>query len=178
MFNLFNLAAETCELSFVSLSYTVSEDVGSVDVCVKIAGLPSGGLAAHLAVELVFMDSTKTSRFCISGIHVHTLLHALFSGINDDYDPSSTSVVFEAGLTGDGCIQCLSIAIVNDTVYEGDDQRFSVMGGNVGLGCVFSADNTATVYITENPEDGTLLLLLLQYISKIEITYIAEATAL
>ncbi len=28
--------------------------------------------------------------------------------------------------------------------------------GNVGLGCVFSADNTATVYITENPEDGTL----------------------
>ncbi len=79
-------------------------------------------------------------------------------GINDDYDPLGTSVVFEAGLTGD-CIQCLSIAIVNDTVYEGDDQWFSVVGSNVGLGCVFSADNTATVYITENPEDGTLLLL-------------------
>ncbi len=75
-------------------------------------------------------------------------------GINDNYDPLGTSVVFEAGLTGDGCIQCLSIAIVNDTVYEGDDQWFSVMGGNVSLGCVFSVDNTATVYITENLEDG------------------------
>ncbi len=86
-------------------------------------------------------------------------MHALFSGINNDYDPSSTSVVFEAGLTGDGCIQCLDIAIVNDTIYEGDDQWFSVIGGNVGLGCIFSADDTATVYIMENPEDGTLLLL-------------------
>ncbi len=80
-------------------------------------------------------------------------------GINDDYDPLGTFVVFEAGLTGDGCIQCLSIAIVNDTVYEGDNQWFSVVGSNVDLGCVFSADDTATIYIMENPEDGTLLLL-------------------
>ncbi len=41
----------------------MSEDVGSVDVCVRTTGLPSGGLSAELAVELVFMDSTKTSKF-------------------------------------------------------------------------------------------------------------------
>ncbi len=64
-------------------------------------------------------------------------------------------MVFEAGLTGDGCIQCLDITIMNDTIYEGDDQRFSVVGSNVGLGCVFSEDDTATVYIMENSEDGT-----------------------
>ncbi len=63
-------------------------------------------------------------------------------------------MVFEAGLTGDGCIQCLDITIMNDTIYEGDDQRFSVVGSNVSLGCVFSEDDIATVYITENPEDG------------------------
>ncbi len=57
-------AAVICELSFVSLSYTVSEDVGSVDVCVRTTGLPSGGLAADLEVGLVFMESTKTSKFC------------------------------------------------------------------------------------------------------------------
>ncbi len=45
------------------ISYTVSEDVGSVDVCVQTTGLPSGGLAADLEVALVFMDSTKTSKF-------------------------------------------------------------------------------------------------------------------
>ncbi len=63
-FKLFNIAADTCKLSFVSLSYTVNEDVGSVSVCVRIAGLPSGGLAADLAVNFKFMDSTKTSKFC------------------------------------------------------------------------------------------------------------------
>ncbi len=63
-FKLFNVAADTCELSFVSLSYSVSEDVGSVDVCVRTTGLPSGGLAADLAVNFKFMDSTKTSKFC------------------------------------------------------------------------------------------------------------------
>ncbi len=47
----------------MSLSYTVSEDVGSVSVCVRIAGLPSGGLAAELSVDFEFMDSTKTSNF-------------------------------------------------------------------------------------------------------------------
>ncbi len=81
-------------------------------------------------------------------------------------------MVFEAGLTGDGCIQCLSIAIVNDTVYEGDDQRFSVMGGNVGLGCVFSADDTATVYITENPEDGTSMHIATSVVFEAEMIYI------
>ncbi len=70
------LAAVICELSFVSLSYTVSEDVGSVDVCVRTTGLPSGGLAADLEVGLVFMDSTKTSKFCKR--YTCSLLHALF----------------------------------------------------------------------------------------------------
>ncbi len=46
------------------LSYTLSEDVCSVDVCVRTTGLPSGGLAADLAANFEFMDSTKTSKFC------------------------------------------------------------------------------------------------------------------
>ncbi len=81
-------------------------------------------------------------------------------------------MVFEAGLTGDGCIQCLDIAIVNDTVYEGDDQWFSVMGGNVGLGCVFSADDTATVYITENLENGTSTHIATSVVFEAEMIYI------
>ncbi len=89
----------------------------------------------------------------------HVDIIVLCLGINDDYVPLGTSVVFEAGLTGDGCIQCLDITIMNDTIYEGDDQRFSVVGSNVGLGCVFSENDTATVYIMENPEDGTLLII-------------------
>ncbi len=48
----------------MSLSYTLSEDVGSVDLCVRTTGLPSGGLAADLSVNFEFMESTKTSKFC------------------------------------------------------------------------------------------------------------------
>ncbi len=45
------------------LSYTVNEDVGSVEVCVWTTGLPSGGLAADMIVNFEFMDSTKTSEY-------------------------------------------------------------------------------------------------------------------
>ncbi len=50
----------TCEVGFVSSSYTVSEDAGSVNVCVEITDLPSGGLASDLTVELSFSDGPKS----------------------------------------------------------------------------------------------------------------------
>ena len=53
--------AVVCDLSFVSTSYTVREDEGSVSVCVSISGVPSGGLAVDLVVEFSYLASDKTS---------------------------------------------------------------------------------------------------------------------
>ncbi len=55
--------AVVCELSFVSNSYTVSEDAGSVSVCVEITGVPSGGLETDLTVEFSYTASDLTSEF-------------------------------------------------------------------------------------------------------------------
>ncbi len=62
--------------------------------------------------------------------------------------------MFSAGLTGVDCRQCIVVTIVNDAAYEGDDDQFSVVVTSVGLGCSTSANSLATVYITENGDDG------------------------
>lgn len=59
-----------CELSFVSTSYTVSEDVGSVSVCVLITDVPSGGLATDLTVEFSYSTSDSTSELLM-----HTVMY-------------------------------------------------------------------------------------------------------
>lgn len=66
-------------------------------------------------------------------------------------------VVFPAGLTGSGCMQCLEITIINDRLYEGDGQLFNVLFDENNLDVMFSDDSTATVYITEDTADGTFM---------------------
>ena len=41
-------------------TYTVGEDDGSVDVCVEIGSVPSGGLESELVVTLTISSGTKT----------------------------------------------------------------------------------------------------------------------
>ncbi len=54
-------SAEACEVRFVSESYTVSEDGGSLSVCVELTDLPSGGLGTDLTVNIVSTDGPLTS---------------------------------------------------------------------------------------------------------------------
>ena len=44
-------------------TYTVGEDDGSVEVCVEIGSVPSGGLEGELMVTLTISSGTKTGEY-------------------------------------------------------------------------------------------------------------------
>jgi len=44
-------------------TYTVGEGDGSVDVCVEIGSVPSGGLESELVVTLTISSGTKTGEY-------------------------------------------------------------------------------------------------------------------
>ncbi|XP_064390869.1 uncharacterized protein LOC135338715 isoform X3 [Halichondria panicea] len=146
-----------CDLSFVSTSYTVREDEGSVSVCVSISGVPSGGLAVDLVVEFSYLASDKTTS-------------------DVDFTPDY-EVVFPAGLTGSGCIQCLDIAIMNDAMYEGDGQLFNVSFDENNLNVSFSGDSLATVYILEDASDVPAVSLNFDQLTVIEVEGVVSVCA-
>ena len=46
-------------ITFEQPSYTVSEGIGSLSVCVEIADLPSGGLACDLTVNTALISGIR-----------------------------------------------------------------------------------------------------------------------
>ena len=49
-------------ISFVSATYTVGENDGTLMVCAQITGLPSGGLGSDVTVQASFLDGNLASK--------------------------------------------------------------------------------------------------------------------
>ena len=47
--------------------------------------------------------------------------HFLFSADGSDYSLTSTTVIFESGMTNNGSTQCVEIQIEDDDIYEEDE---------------------------------------------------------
>ena len=77
---------------------------------------------------------------------------------SEDFAIGQESVVFPAGSTVNGDMLCILIAIINDTVLEGDDQMFRVSINASGIspsGCVeVGPVNSTTFTIADDSEDG------------------------
>lgn len=90
--------------------------------------------------------------------YIHKPLLNIFTAQNLDYIvPINDYVLFTAGLTGDDCRQCVVVDIMNDAIYEGDDQMFSMIVNGGDLGCSSSINNIASVQIIEDANDGNYI---------------------
>ena len=49
-------------LSFAQISYEISENGGSVDVCVEISDVPTGGVECDITVYLASSDGAKAGK--------------------------------------------------------------------------------------------------------------------
>ena len=63
-------------IGFKQLSYLISEESGSVDVCVEISDVPSGGVGNNITVFLVTSDGEKAGRLLLQTLYFHTILNS------------------------------------------------------------------------------------------------------
>lgn len=121
-------------------------------VCTVINGLPSGGLGTDVDVNFGIFSasagmylSNTNFHMCIYGIHC-------FAVEGEDFVVSSpTTQTFIGGITGNGNLMCIGISIVDDDIYE-EEQQFLVNITSVSppSAVMMGTPSTTTVTIQDN----------------------------
>ena len=133
-----------------SSNYSVGEGDMSVEVCVELTSLPTGGLEREISVTLNFSDGLYAgTQYCSDAPTLQSVCSLIIPVSGVDYNGTMVVVVFPILSSVQGDSVCADVVIIDDNALE-CEQNFTVRIYNATLGTAVLGQTEAVVSIIDN----------------------------